>query len=528
MRIIKQHSHFSRSTPVPSNKYQDIQNNGMLCNKAFNEQYCTVVLKTNASGLSKNASGLSNASGMSVKSNTTCTVEKTPPVLVQAPITYGNTSMQELSQETTATIPYNYSTVATESLIKNEEVKIQSMSERNIKHIDEIRDLIKELDQKRRDLLALTGEHILDTNACPSVASVISNGACKQEMTETENRMNTREPPPVKVQGEMYIDKNAKRRAAANKKRAEQDIKAGLIQEHEQENKKKLKTFLSGVNTVELQRTKHAKQCKAEFKVIIKKHGLTRGYLEAQVKIENGDEAWFPVSSFWWPQNVLVYLPAWQKYCQKKVLPDSWKYLGALPSVSEYTSGKDTSKQGLFPKNPTLPPTIVKMEEDEEVGTPEEAVCIGHALNKKGRVYMKLKWLDNKEEDSIHPVSLVLGCEKEKKKFKHTWLAYCNKKKLDDELFREKGVSVVRNVIGHWWSEGGRPVVEVEWKHGEHSKVNVVDVLEVGKADLSGYNIAWNAYCDTLEEIGPGFRKGLVEKAKKVVTPASKKRRPSV
>lgn len=121
----------------------------------------------------------------------------------------------------------------------------------------------------------------------------------------------------------------------------------------------------------------------------------------------------------------------------------------------------------------------------------------------------------------------MLGSKDEKTKFGDTWLDYCNKMRFEDALFRNKGVSVVKTIIGHGWTEGGRPVVEVEWKHGEHSKENVMDVLEVGKTDHSGFNLAWNAYCDTLGEISLGFRKGLVERARKVVVPASKKRRRS-
>jgi hypothetical protein len=222
------------------------------------------------------------------------------------------------------------------------------------------------------------------------------------------------------------------------------------------------------------------------------------------------------VSSF----EFFVYLPTWQKYCTKKVLPNSWKYLGALSDVSGDLSAMDGNLRGLLPNAPVVAPLIVPKTEIDE------AECIGHALNKKGRVFMTLKWLDGKEKDSIHEVKGVMGSSMETHKFGKTWLDYCEKKKIDNQLFIMKGVSVVKSIIGHVWSEGGRPVVEVEWEHGERSKENVMDVLEVSK-DQNGFNLAWNAYCDTLGELDSGFRKGLVVRSRKVAPPASKKRRRS-
>jgi hypothetical protein len=53
------------------------------------------------------------------------------------------------------------------------------------------------------------------------------------------------------------------------------------------------------------------------------------------------------------------------------------------------------------------PPTEAKVVQ-------EQAECVGHVLNTKGRVWMKLKWFDEKVPDSIHEVKGVMMNDKEK------------------------------------------------------------------------------------------------------------------
>jgi hypothetical protein len=318
-----------------------------------------------------------------------------------------------------------------------------------------------------------------------------------------------------------YRDKNEIRRAVAQAKREERKRQAGLIREQEVQKKEATQTLLSSVNKVEQQPTRTAKKYSSETKVTIKRHSKNKGYLEALVQVGQAKEVWLPVFVFWQPHYILSYLPEWHVYCKKKVLPDEWKYnpdrdpyevLGTVQGLVEKDAGTSHFK---------VPTTEVKVEK-------EEAECIGHVLNTKGRVWMKLRWLDEKVPDSIHAVQGVMISKPEKTKFGKTWMEYCSKIGLEKDLeFSEMGYSVVKSIIGHEWLECGRPVVEIEWRHGERSKGKVMDVLETCKAQKNGFNHQWSVYCDNLGDISPGMRKGFMDRSRRITVPVvtNKRRR---
>jgi hypothetical protein len=79
---------------------------------------------------------------------------------------------------------------------------------------------------------------------------------------------------------------------------------------------------------------------------------------------------------------------------------------------------------------------------------------------------MVLKLSDD-PEDSLVRVSKVMGVENQRKAYGKTWSSYCDGKGFH-------GNAQVVNVLGH----NGRPMVEVEWKHGEVAKIVVAAALE--------------------------------------------------
>jgi hypothetical protein len=130
------------------------------------------------------------------------------------------------------------------------------------------------------------------------------------------------------------------------------------------------------------------------------------------------------------------------------------------------------------------------------------------------------------KEDGIKSrgdVGKIMCSALEKKKLGHTWLEYCDKLGIKDELFRMKGKAVVKSITGHDWAECGHPKVNIEWLHGDTSQVLVKDCVQ-SKGDANGFLAVWTNYCDMIwEEAGEGFCKGHVNKAHKIVV--KKKRR---
>jgi hypothetical protein len=203
----------------------------------------------------------------------------------------------------------------------------------------------------------------------------------------------------------------------------------------------------------------------------------------------------------WDPSKMEQYAPAWREYCEKKGWPGEWGNPNATTSDS---SGGE--QNGGRAEDRTCGDEI---DEEEEV----VAWCIGHQINSKGHVHMVLKWSDD-PEDSLARVSKVMGVENERKAYGKTWLSYCDGKGFHDELFRTMGNAQVVNVLGHEWDDDGRPMAEVEWKHGEVDKIVVAAALEKN-SDHNKMRACWAEYCGRIGNMDAGFGHGHVDKSKR-------------
>ena len=284
-----------------------------------------------------------------------------------------------------------------------------------------IRQLLEVMEQKKQELQALAdaigygGRDVaavpgiqysdMPTSAQYGLQMSASTAARTFKHEETANRFD---PPKI-------VDKNANRRKQYGKKKEDERTKAASIQKEEQLRQKGVQELLSLVNKAAKKNNKIAMKYNGIEQVLVKKHSMDKGYLEALVQIQGQGEVWMAVSSFWWPQNAKAYLTPWQLYCTRNALSNSWRNLGPTPG------SEDRKLPGTVANIDTVHPT-----QSSDVG-PEEAECVGHALNKKGRVFMTLKWLDGKEEDSNHEVRGVMSCQWERSKFSATWFRYCEK-----------------------------------------------------------------------------------------------------
>jgi hypothetical protein len=330
---------------------------------------------------------------------------------------------------------------------------------------------------------------------------------------------------PNKGEGVITKDKNAERRLKAQEKRealADQEEKR---QEQEEIRLQVVKGLKDEVSKKESNRTKKEK-AKANFflkesqkksnvkkqpksleaeqkgkntKVKVKRHSTDNtGKITAEVQINGGKTIWMKLEDFWTAENMDVYGPAWQMYYKKKPL-------ASLPETGIEPIEVETSGQVV------------------ENLTDEEAYCYNHLLDDKGVVFMELRW----REDGVlsrHPVRKIMSNPLEKKKFGGTWLEYCDGKGIQQELFRNGGQSVVKTIKEHAWGEDGRPLVEIEWVHGEITKVPVKNAMDY-KGDGNGFLVAWNKYCDETGMTAEGFRKGHVDKAHKREKLTKKKKR---
>ena len=79
---------------------------------------------------------------------------------------------------------------------------------------------------------------------------------------------------------------------------------------------------------------------------------------------------------------------------------------------------------------------------------------------------MELRWKDDGSM-SRATVKSVMGRDYERKTLSGTWLQYCDQIGKMGDMFRCQGVSTVKYLKGHEFNTCGRPVVEIEWDHGE-------------------------------------------------------------
>jgi hypothetical protein len=127
---------------------------------------------------------------------------------------------------------------------------------------------------------------------------------------------------------------------------------------------------------------------------------------------------------------------------------------------------------------------------------------------------MVLRWSDD-PDDSVAEVGLTMRIEKERKVFGRPWLAYCDRMGFKDDLFRIVGIERVETIINHEWNEAGKPVAEVEWKHGDVTKMVVLSLME-SKTDLNKMKEKWEQYCDRIGCDDVGFRRGHVDRTKRL------------
>ena len=88
-------------------------------------------------------------------------------------------------------------------------------------------------------------------------------------------------------------------------------------------------------------------------------------------------------------------------------------------------------------------------------------------------------------------------------------------------MFRMKGKSLVKSIIGHDWGDCGRPRAEIEWQHGDTTKTIIKNATEL-KGDANGFIEAWGCYCDRIGA-EDGFRKGYVDKTCRIVVAKKQK-----
>ena len=155
----------------------------------------------------------------------------------------------------------------------------------------------------------------------------------------------------------------------------------------------------------------------------------------------------------------------------------------------------------------------------QEVEVPADVY--GHVLDDRGGVYMELQWKDDGIK-SRGEVKKIMNSPFEKRQLGRISLEYCNRLEINDELFRLKGKARVKGIKGHEWASCGRPMVEIEWLHGELTKVLVKNAMEY-KGDANGFMAAWTTYCDGIGADDMAFRKGHVDKTHRL--PIQKKRK---
>ena len=338
-----------------------------------------------------------------------------------------------------------------------------------------------------------------------------------------------RGPPSTSVGG-VSKDKNAVRREKARIKREEKEAQEQrrLAQEEAQVQGAKDLTSMVKKREQRLARLSNKKgkgpatvQRAArvdEWKV--KRHVLV---VNEPVKVlfkfgTKGEEKWVTLDEIWEPANITTLVPAWRCYCQDQGLPDGW---GSGASLAE-EGGGGLAVGGDVPADDKSVAGAVAAKTNGEEEDLEPAVCIGHCLDNRGLVYMKLHWKDgiDKEtgrpvEDSWHQVKGIMGINKERKAYGRTWIAYCNSWGMVDDQFRMMGVAVVEKIEGHEWADCGHPVARIRWGHGEVAVVPVKNAMEPRGGDGNGFKAAWEAYCSGIDGADEAFRKGCMDGSRK-------------
>ena len=264
----------------------------------------------------------------------------------------------------------------------------------------------------------------------------------------------------------VHKDKNARRRHLNMLKGQARDEEAARLQQREQSREAMTMAVKERVKKMEVTTTRVINRenkglgLPRPTRVRVERYRVTKHSVETEsgevmglFKLGKNPPEWISRSVIWDPSKMEQYAPAWREYCEKKGWPAEWGNPNATTSDSS-----QGGQNGGRAEDRTCGDEI---DEEEEV----VAWCIGHRINSKGHVHMVLKWSDD-PDNSLARVSKVMGVENERKAYGKTWLNYCDGKGFRDELFRTVGNAQVVNVLGHEWDDNGRPMAEVEWKHG--------------------------------------------------------------
>lgn len=386
------------------------------------------------------------------------------------------------------------------------------------------------------------------------VPGVLSSDRPKNEV----GRTTTDRKPSIAPQGQgqkVFKDKNEKRREHEKQKRDERDRQEELKRQQEEQRKKGVAKMKSSVDVYQ---QKISKEFAGRVKII--KHSVNEntGVVTVNVELKGHNAVWMSVADFWRPENMVLYLPSWQKYCKSKQLPVEWrnnssvvekvggqrsncnfkqqiaddkrKANAALPKDWDDLSSSDPEpgvigkvEHGIDHNITSTGSASLRKKEDSDVESEDDsdiesedepAVCYGHVLDKRGVVHMLLKWNDDHIMSRASVKSVMNGSMYERKKLGGTWIKYCENNGFLDELFCKKGLSVVQEITGHDWGDCGRPFAIVDWRHGEKSRMLVKEAMEP-KTDINGFKLAWKCYGEHIGNSDESFQKGNINKEKK-------------
>ena len=351
-----------------------------------------------------------------------------------------------------------------------------------------------------------------------------------QKLSLTNGKPQNIQPKikPSSAGGTHYRSKNAERRAKYQKRREEQERMEQLRKEQELKKEKAVQDFHKHLKNVESNRSRCAKKgiteeqdaeakkkIKSTSKVLgqvkVKRHGKDKeGKMKVLFRKADGEDEWLFLEDIWKPDNVPFYVPVWREYCQRKGFPINWGSAAATTADPFLSSAEN---QGEEYNPPTGPPNYWE----------EEAVCVGHVLDDRGLVFMELLWKDD-NSNSRAMVKKIMASNTERAQFGPTWNAYCDRMGFLDDRFRIEGTSLVDQIVGCSWSDCGRPMADIAWKHGDLTKVMVKDAMEIN-TDNNGFKEAWKDYCWSVGKTEESFLKGHVNKEFKKVTTKRKRRR---
>ena len=190
-------------------------------------------------------------------------------------------------------------------------------------------------------------------------------------------------------------------------------------------------------------------------------------------------------------RNGNPYIGPWRSYVESKGLPSFWSEM--------------------FEEDVIRRPVII-----------EQAEIVSHLMDKRGLVFMNIKWEDGRF--SQYMVKKMLRTPFDKKVLEGPWNKYCTDKNYKNEMFQKQGIAVVKTVVEHKLSTDSRPEARLEWCHGEEGWLKVKIAME-NKKDMNNMKAAWKDYCQRIENNDLAFLKGNMVKKDKRGQRRKKRRR---